>query len=61
MLDHIGLSVADYRTSKAFYDAVMPSIGAACVMTVTSEETGGAYEGARLRRCRQAILVDRFR
>ena len=46
MLDHIGLSVADYGKSKAFYDAVMSSIGAACVMTVTAEETGGAYEGA---------------
>ena len=46
MLDHIGLSVADYPKSKAFYDAVMPSIGAACVMAVTAEETGGTYEGA---------------
>ncbi len=46
MLDHIGLSVADYPKSKAFYDAVMPSIGAACVMAVTAQETGGTYEGS---------------
>lgn len=46
MLDHIGLSVADYPKAKAFYDAVMPTIGAPCVMAVTAEETGGTYEGA---------------
>ena len=46
MLDHIGLSVADYPKAKAFYDAVMPAIGASCVMAVTAEETGGTYEGA---------------
>lgn len=46
MIDHIGLSVADYPRAKAFYDAVMPTIGASCVMAVTAEETGGTYEGA---------------
>jgi catechol 2,3-dioxygenase-like lactoylglutathione lyase family enzyme len=46
MLDHIGLSVANYPKAKAFYDAVMPTIGASCVMAVTAEETGGTYEGA---------------
>ena len=46
MLDHIGLSVADYPKAKGFYDAVMPTIGASCVMAVTAEETGGTYEGA---------------
>jgi catechol 2,3-dioxygenase-like lactoylglutathione lyase family enzyme len=46
VLDHIGLSVADYPKAKAFYDAVMPTIGASCVMAVTAEETGGTYEGA---------------
>jgi catechol 2,3-dioxygenase-like lactoylglutathione lyase family enzyme len=46
MLDHIGLSVADYAKSKAFYDAVMPTIGATCCMVATAEETGGTYEGA---------------
>lgn len=46
MLDHIGLSVADLARSRRFYDAVMPSLGAACVMEVTAAETNGAYEGA---------------
>ncbi len=49
MLDHIGLSVADYAKAKAFYDAVMPTIGASCVMAVTAADTGGTYEGGRLR------------
>jgi catechol 2,3-dioxygenase-like lactoylglutathione lyase family enzyme len=46
MIDHIGLSVADYPRAKAFYDAVMPTIGASCVMTLTAADTGGTYEGA---------------
>lgn len=46
MIDHIGLSVADYAKAKAFYDAVMPTIGASCVMAVTAADTGGTYEGA---------------
>lgn len=46
MLDHIGLSVADLGRSRAFYDAVMPTLGATSVMAVTAEETDGAYEGA---------------
>jgi catechol 2,3-dioxygenase-like lactoylglutathione lyase family enzyme len=46
MLDHIGFSVSDLAKSRAFYDVVMPSIGASCVMAVTAEETGGTYEGA---------------
>lgn len=46
MIDHMGISVSDYAASKAFYDAVMPTIGAARCMEVTAEETGGSYEGA---------------
>lgn len=46
MLDHIGLSVADLPRSRIFYDAVMPTLGASCVMAVTAAETGGTYEGA---------------
>lgn len=46
MIDHMGISVSDYARSKAFYDAVMPMIGAARCMEVTAEETGGSYEGA---------------
>ena len=46
MIDHMGLSVADFQRSRAFYDAVMPALGASCVMSVTLAETGGTYEGA---------------
>lgn len=46
MIDHLGISVSDYPRSKAFYDAVMPTIGAERCMEVTAEETGGTYEGA---------------
>jgi catechol 2,3-dioxygenase-like lactoylglutathione lyase family enzyme len=46
MLDHIGLSVADYPKAKAFYDAVMPTIGASCLVALTDADTGGSYEGA---------------
>lgn len=46
MIDHMGISVADYAASKAFYDAVMPSLGAACIMALTAAETHGTYEGA---------------
>jgi catechol 2,3-dioxygenase-like lactoylglutathione lyase family enzyme len=45
MLDHVGISVSDYRRSRAFYaDALIP-LGVDVVMEVTREETGG-YEGA---------------
>jgi len=44
MLDHVGLSVADYRKSRTFYtDALIP-LGVDVVMEVSAEETGG-YEG----------------
>ncbi|MET3612863.1 catechol 2,3-dioxygenase-like lactoylglutathione lyase family enzyme [Rhizobium aquaticum] len=46
MIDHMGISVSDYAKSKAFYDAIMPAIGAERCMEVTAEETGGTYEGA---------------
>lgn len=45
MLDHMGLSVADFGRSRLFYDAVMPALGASIVMAVTAAETGGTYEG----------------
>lgn len=44
MLDHVGLSVANYRKSRTFYtDALIP-LGVDVVMEVTAEQTGG-YEG----------------
>lgn len=46
MIDHMGISVSDYPAAKVFYDAIMPTLGAARVMEVTAEQTGGTYEGA---------------
>ncbi len=31
MIDHFGLSVADFETSKAFYDKVLPVLGYTCL------------------------------
>ena len=41
MLDHIGLGVADYAASKAFYAKALEPLGIALVMEVLPEETGG--------------------
>jgi catechol 2,3-dioxygenase-like lactoylglutathione lyase family enzyme len=35
MIDHIGLSVADYERSKAFYPAALAPLGYALVMEIT--------------------------
>jgi catechol 2,3-dioxygenase-like lactoylglutathione lyase family enzyme len=45
MLDHLGITVKDFARSRAFYEAALKPLGAAVVMAVTAEETGGAYEG----------------
>jgi catechol 2,3-dioxygenase-like lactoylglutathione lyase family enzyme len=42
MLDHIGLSVADFERAKAFYQAALKPLGLGAIMEVTAEETGGA-------------------
>ncbi len=44
MLDHLGIPVADYRRSRAFYEQALAPLGYAVVMEVTREMTG-AYEG----------------
>src|SRR5690349_3767102 len=44
MLDHIGLSVADFARSRAFYVTALAPLGYGPVMDVTREQTGG-YEG----------------
>ena len=46
MLDHIGFPVSDFARSKAFYDAVLPAIGAGLQMAVTKEMTGTGDEHA---------------
>ena len=41
MIDHTGLSVSDFDAAKRFYDAALAPIGAALVMMVPEEFTGG--------------------
>ncbi|MET0226542.1 MAG: VOC family protein [Dokdonella sp.] len=45
MLDHIGIPVSDYATSKSFYERALAPLGIALVMEVTPEQTGGDYAG----------------
>ncbi|MGH6923278.1 MAG: VOC family protein [Propylenella sp.] len=45
MIDHVGLSFADYPRALRFYEAALAPLGISVVMQVTKEETGG-YEGA---------------
>lgn len=45
MIDHLGIDVADFDTSKAFYDKAMAPLGAALLYMVPSEYTGGAKVG----------------
>lgn len=45
MLDHLGLRVADYARSRAFYERALSPLGYGVVMEVTSAETGGSYQG----------------
>jgi catechol 2,3-dioxygenase-like lactoylglutathione lyase family enzyme len=42
MIDHTGISVSDFATSKSFYDKAMAPLGASMLMTVPKEFTGGA-------------------
>lgn len=44
MIDHIGIEVADYGRSRAFYERALAPLGYTVVMEVTREMTGG-YEG----------------
>lgn len=45
MIDHLGISVADFDASKAFYDKVMAPLGASLLMMVPAEHTGGVKVG----------------
>ena len=49
VIDHIGLSVSDYRRALGFYQAALAPLGMSIVMRLNPEETGG-YEGAGLGR-----------
>ena len=52
MLDHIGIAVADFERSKAFYARVLAPLGYGLVMEVTPAMTGGtdAHAGFGLER-----------
>lgn len=45
MIDHTGISVADFDRAKAFYDAAFGAIGASLMMMVPAEFTGGKKVG----------------
>ncbi|RUM96407.1 VOC family protein [Pseudaminobacter arsenicus] len=45
MIDHLGICVADFDASKAFYDKVMAPLGASFLMMVPAEHTGGVKVG----------------
>jgi len=40
MFDHIGVSVADFARSKAFYEAILKPLAIGLVMELTAEQTG---------------------
>jgi catechol 2,3-dioxygenase-like lactoylglutathione lyase family enzyme len=45
MIDHIGITVSDFDTSKTFYDKVMAPLGASLLYMVPAEYTGGSKVG----------------
>ncbi|MER9319378.1 VOC family protein [Mesorhizobium sp. M0659] len=45
MIDHLGINVADFDASKAFYDQAIAPLGASLIYMVPLEYTGGAKVG----------------
>ena len=45
MIDHLGINVADFDASKAFYDQAMAPLGASLIYMVPLEYTCGAKVG----------------
>lgn len=45
IIDHMGLTVSNYREALRFYEKALAPLGIAIVMEVRAEESGG-YEGA---------------
>ena len=41
MIDHLGITAADFAKSKTFYDATFAALGGSLVMTIPLEYTGG--------------------
>jgi catechol 2,3-dioxygenase-like lactoylglutathione lyase family enzyme len=44
MIDHVGVTCADFARSRAFYEGALAPLGLTVQMTVERERTGG-YEG----------------
>jgi catechol 2,3-dioxygenase-like lactoylglutathione lyase family enzyme len=42
MLDHLGLTVSDFKKARSFYDQALAPLGVAVVLEVTPEQTGGS-------------------
>jgi catechol 2,3-dioxygenase-like lactoylglutathione lyase family enzyme len=42
MIDHLGVTVSEFKRSRAFYDASLAPLGMSVVMEVGAEETGGS-------------------
>jgi catechol 2,3-dioxygenase-like lactoylglutathione lyase family enzyme len=49
VIDHMGVSVSDYRRALSFYERALAPLGISIVMEVGKEQSGG-YEGAGLGR-----------
>ena len=46
MLDHVSLTVSDFKRSRAFYDAALKPLGASMLWEVSAQESGSApYAG----------------
>lgn len=45
MIDHVGISVADWEKAKAFYDAALAPLGVSLLHMVPAEFTGGVKVG----------------
>jgi catechol 2,3-dioxygenase-like lactoylglutathione lyase family enzyme len=45
MIDHAGIVVSDFPTSRKFFQAALAPLGYKMLMELTAEQTGG-YEGA---------------
>jgi catechol 2,3-dioxygenase-like lactoylglutathione lyase family enzyme len=45
MLDHTGITVSDFATARAFYDAALAPLGIGMVMEVMPQDSGGTYHG----------------
>ena len=45
MIDHVGFSVSDYASAKAFYERALAPLGYTLIMEVTAQETGQPAAG----------------